>query len=167
VGVISRRIGEMLGIKNLENYFVAGILHDIGKLFFFKYFNEEFEQIIKLSAEKSISMKEAEKEVLGITHTVVGEMLAEKWRLPRNIINAISYHNTGLVNGRIDVLVACVHLADIVAGLLELSLTKEEFVPEPNFAIWDLIRLPNNAFTNSLDQFILDYEQSVNLLLTT
>jgi putative nucleotidyltransferase with HDIG domain len=167
VGVISRRIGEMLGIKNLENYFVAGILHDIGKLFFFKYFNDEFEEIIKLATEKNISVKEAEKEILGITHTVVGELLAEKWRLPRNIINAISYHNTGLVNGKIDVLVACVHLADIVAGLLELSLSKEEIVPEPNFAVWEMIRLPNNAFTNALDLFVQDYEQSVNLLLTS
>ena len=34
VGVITKLIGKELGVKNLENYFLAGILHDIGKLLF-------------------------------------------------------------------------------------------------------------------------------------
>lgn len=52
VGVISRNIAQALGEKKLENYFLAGILHDIGKIIFLEYAVEEYKKVFELAKKK-------------------------------------------------------------------------------------------------------------------
>ncbi len=166
VGVISRIIGREAGIKRLDNFFTAGILHDIGKLFFFKFFPEEYEEVINYAILNGITHKEAEKQLLGITHSVAGDLIAEKWKLPKNLKNAICFHSSGLIDGKYDDLVACVHIADIAAYMLELGfLGENNMVPKPNFIVWNNLNIPEKAFSKNLDLINLQFQESVNLLL--
>lgn len=165
VGVITRTLGKSLSIRHLENYFIAGILHDIGKLFFYRFMPEEYKKVIEYSQENSVSLREAEKTIIGITDTIAGELLAQKWRLPRNIINAISYHYSGLVDGKVDSLTSCVHLAEIISTMLELGDSGYDMILQPNAKLWDELKFDKNVFTNNLDQIITDYNESISLLL--
>lgn len=165
VGVITRLLGKELGIRNLENYFISGILHDIGKLFFYKYLPEEFAKAIEYSNDKDISVLQAERELLGMSHLNAGELLAEKWKLPRNIRNAISYHTSGLVDGKVNNLVSCVHLADITASILNLGNSLDSIISKPNPKIWDQLGFADNTFSKIYDDIISSYNDSVKLLL--
>ena len=165
VGAITRSLGKALSIHQLENYFVAGILHDIGKLFFYRYMPDEYIRVIEYSQENSISLREAEKTVIGVTDTIAGELLAQKWRLPRNIVNAISYHYSGLVDGKVDTLTSCVHLAEIISSILELGDSGNDIIPEPNIKIWEELNFDKKIFTKSMQQIIHDFDESVSLLL--
>jgi putative nucleotidyltransferase with HDIG domain len=165
VGVVTRFLGGTIGIKKLEDFFVAGILHDIGKLIFFKYIPDEYSKAVNYALENNLTAKEAEQEILGISHTVIGDMLAEKWRLPKSIRNAIAYHYSGRVGGEIDPLVACIHLADATACLLELGAAGDDMVPEINFDVWDYLKLPENIFTKSYSRLMQDYQACVDSLL--
>lgn len=166
VGVITRIIGQSLGIRSLENYFLAGILHDLGKLLFYEYADVEYGRALKLVLEKKISIREAEIQALGISHTVAGELLAERWRLPLPIRNAIRYHTTGVVpNGEPDVMLAAVHVANIVARAMELGFPGDDLIPEPNKKAFEILKLPSDFFTKMSDKIYFDYEQSVALIL--
>lgn len=165
VGCITRLIGTIIGIKNIENYFLSGIVHDIGKLFFLKNYEAEYRQVIDYVQENKVFIKEAEKKIFGLSHLTVGDLLAEKWRLPPSIRNTIKNHSTGIVNGRIDLQVGCVHLANIIARSLELGFAGDEYVPEPNPEIWASLNLPSNVFTKVLPRILIEYEQSVSILL--
>lgn len=79
VGVATRLIGAVVGEKNLENYFLAGIFHDIGKLVFFEYVPNEYAKVIELVESKKIPIKDAELEILGLNHARAGQLIAEKW----------------------------------------------------------------------------------------
>ena len=165
VGVITKLIGREFGVKNLENYFVSGILHDIGKLLFLKFLTKDYENTVNYAAEKKIIIKDAESISLGITHTIAGELIAEKWKLPAPIRNAIKYHHTGIVDSKVKFLPAAVHIADITARMLGLGNAGDEFIPEPNFAIWKDLTLPDDFFADNYQKIILDYDTSISLFL--
>ena len=165
VGVITRLIGKTIGVKNLENYFLAGILHDIGKLLFLKFIPEEYGEVFAKAIKRSKMLREIEQEELGITSAVAGELLAEKWRLPLNIRNSIRYKSVGIVDNKIDTTTACVHLANITADFLGLGLSDELVIQRPNAQIWTHLNLPDNFFIDFRERIIQDYEESTDLLL--
>jgi HD-like signal output (HDOD) protein len=165
VGIITRQIGKSTGIRNLENYFLSGILHDLGKLVFLKMIPAEYSQVMEYSINNKVTIREAENKLLGITHTVIGEMLTEKWRLPNSIKNAIRYHTTGMVDNTFDHLVGTVHIANIVANMYGMGYSWENIVPEPNIEIWNKMNLPEKFFTNNYNYITMEFNESLSLLL--
>jgi len=165
VGTITRLIGKSLGVSNLENYFLAGILHDIGKLLFFKFVPDEYAKAVNYAIDNNITAREAENEILGVNHIVAGELLAEKWRLPQSLRESIRYHIVGRVDNVNNQLIASVHIANIVASLLELGQSGEDVVLPPNQEALKTLSLPDNFWTKNYENLLLEYESAVSIFL--
>jgi HD-like signal output (HDOD) protein len=165
VGIITRLIGHHTNAKNIESYFLSGILHDLGKLFFLKVIPKEYSKVIQYSLENKKYLLDSEMKLLGITHTVIGELIAEKWSLPKSIKNSIRYHNTGIVNGEIDHLVSSVHIANIASSILGLGYRWEHLVPQPNYIVWKELNLSKDFFKMNIKKILNDYDESIKLLL--
>ncbi len=95
VGGSAKGIAKVLGLSSQEvDYaFLAGLLHDIGKLVMIKYFREEMGEAFRLAREKSILPHVAEAEVLGVSHAEIGAHLLSLWGLPDPILEAIALHH--------------------------------------------------------------------------
>lgn len=167
VGVISRYIARTLGFSNLEEYFVSGIVHDIGKLLFMKAIPDVYTKVLEYALENNVSLREVEKQTIGMTHTLAGKLLAERWRLPKPIQDVISNQYTGIKEGKSDNLVATVHLANVVASMLELGKTGDEVIPAINNKVYDVLKLQPRFFTKALPVIIKEYQDSVGLLLVS
>ncbi len=165
VGAITRNLGAQSGVTNLENYFIAGIMHDIGKLLFFRSIEQDYLKTITYAQDNMINIRDAEAEILGVTHTVAGELIAEKWKLPGSLKSAIRHHYSGVVDGRIDKMVACVHLANIIARMYELGETGDNLVPEPNINIWNVLAFKEDIFGQIFPKIMNDYEESLALFV--
>lgn len=165
VGVATRLIGAAVGEKNLENYFLAGIFHDIGKLVFFEYVPNEYAKVIDLADSKKIPIKDAELEILGLNHARAGQLIAEKWKLPQSVVNIVSGHHTGLI-GNVNTLLAAVHLGDIVARAFDLGYGGDSMIPEPNIKIWDILKLPKGFFSSVRKKMKDDYERLTKIMLS-
>ena len=165
VGTITRLIGKSLGITNLENYFLAGILHDIGKLLFFKFIPEQYTKAVNYAIENNLTAREAENEVLGVNHIVAGELLADKWKLPQSLRDSIRYHVVGRVENNNNQLVASVHIANTIATLLELGQSGEDVVAPPNQEAWKTLALPDNFWTKNYNNLLLEYDSAVSIFL--
>lgn len=164
VGVITRIIGVELGIKDLENYFIAGLIHDIGKLFFVAEFTKEYGDLQQKAKENNLNIAQCEKVVFGAHHDYVGELIATKWKLPQIFKNAIKYHNVGIVDGKIDQLIACVHLANATATLLELGDPGDNIIKTPNFEVWNTFSFPNGFFRKLYDPIMNAFMQASSIL---
>ncbi len=92
-GQISKILAGLLGYEMDGEEFVAGLLHDIGKIALDQFFHDEFVEVIDLTFREGVPMIEAEKKVLSITHAEIGSWLAEKWKLPLSLVEAIAYHH--------------------------------------------------------------------------
>lgn len=164
VGCITRILGTKLGIKNVENYFISGLLHDLGKLVFYKIFGEEYAKILRYSYDNFEEIREQEKKTFGITHEIAGEILAEKWRFSTIMREVIKYHYVFRKNTEDDTLIACVHLANIIAIAMNLGNSGSNAIYQPNYEIWGLLNLPEGALTAMHDEIMDTYLKSIDIL---
>lgn len=86
-------MAKELGLAHLqEEAFIAGLLHDIGKVILNVQDRAKFIETLKLSLEQGLNSVEAERRIFGIDHTEVGNAAAEAWKLPELLVYAIAHH---------------------------------------------------------------------------
>lgn len=165
VGIASRMIGAGSGADSLENYFLGGILHDVGKLIFFQFAKKDFVTALEKVEEKNISLKSAESEVFKFDHTLAGHLLAQKWKLPVSFQNAILYHHSGITSESTDNLIPSIYVANIVAKMLKLGKAGDDFIQKPNPLVWDKLKLPVGFFTKTRPRLEEDFQNTIRIML--
>ncbi len=116
VAVISRHLAEKTRLQLPDDSFTGGLLHDIGKIVLFQYFQDLFKKVWTSAKENNLSFYDAEKKEIPITHARIGGYLAKKWQLPESLIDAIKYHHALSKNANNLNLLMTVHVADIIAN---------------------------------------------------
>lgn len=98
-----------------EEAFVAGLLHDIGKVAIDLFVRAQFDQIMERALQDRIPFVEAEQAVLGFNHAMAGGLIAEKWNLPPLLVSVIKYHHQPSSAPDRDPMISVVHLADLLS----------------------------------------------------
>jgi putative nucleotidyltransferase with HDIG domain len=98
VGVTAKKIALKTGVdpKFVEEYFISGLLHDIGKVVINKALADDYYKVIRMSDDKAKELFECEKELLGIDHIEIAAKVCEKWRFSKDLIQAIVHHHSPL-----------------------------------------------------------------------
>lgn len=80
-----------LGLNDVDpmDCFIAGLLHDFGKVVFAQHMPTEFRKALEISLWNESPLHLALQEVIGADHAVVGAMLAEKWRFAPHLVETI------------------------------------------------------------------------------
>lgn len=99
--------------------FIAGLLHDFGKVVFAQLMPNEFRVALEKSKENNLSLHAALQETIGADHVLVGAMLVEKWRFAPHLIETIRYQHTG--DFRDTDMIACVFAANQISKKLEFG----------------------------------------------
>ncbi len=165
VGIAARLVGQTLGLPHQENFFVTGVLHDIGKLVFFEFSEDQFAAALALSKRSQQPLYTAELTVFGIEHSEAGALLAERWRFPSSIIQSIRHHQTGIVPGKYDELTAAVHLGNIYCRALELGYPGDDFIPQPNPEALKIIDAQPSLLKEITPSLLKNYEETAQFLL--
>lgn len=92
-GLMARHVDKKLQMRSLGREFVAGLLHDVGKIILDQYFHEEFMAAYNLSREQDRPMYETEMATCGTNHMEVGYYIARKWNLPPYLQDVILWHH--------------------------------------------------------------------------
>jgi HD-like signal output (HDOD) protein len=95
VGTLAKAIAVKQKVdKNIiDDSFIAGILHDLGKIILLSKFNITYKIVIEESKSKNITIVDAENQVLGVTHAAVGAYLLGLWGLSDAIVEAVALHH--------------------------------------------------------------------------
>ena len=72
---------------------LAGLLHDFGKVVFAQFLPAEFKLALTYSAENNVPLHIAERNTIGVDHSIVGAMLVEGWQFPKNLGDTIRHHH--------------------------------------------------------------------------
>jgi putative nucleotidyltransferase with HDIG domain len=108
-------IARKTGFPMAEQAFLAGLLHDIGKLVMLNFLKDEYTVIVEKTNTEEINLIRAETEILGIDHAQLGKMLAEKWNLPDVLKEPIAGHHKPRPGAEHLMISQIVHLANAVA----------------------------------------------------
>jgi len=77
----------------IDNTFISGLLHDVGKLLLFSRMNEKYEQAVTMALETPCSLHDAEQQVFGACHGDIGGYLIGLWGLPGSVVESITFHH--------------------------------------------------------------------------
>ena len=134
-------IAERLQLANPEEYAVAGLLHDMGKVVIAQTFPGEHAKIRQVVERRQCLMIDAEAEVLGVTHPEVGMWLLKKWSLPAKIVYPIAYHSNFHPRRDFADRTAVVHLADILCRGKGIGHPGDSRMPSLNPEAWSMLRM--------------------------
>jgi putative nucleotidyltransferase with HDIG domain len=140
-GVIARRIASQWREPNIERFFVAGLLHDIGRLVLFLRAGAQVKQAMDRAYETGQPLYRCETEVLECHHGQVGDALLAKWRFDGAYREAVAYHHSPTLARRHPIETAAVHVADIIAHGFGWGRSGEPRVPPFEPRAWAVLDL--------------------------
>ena len=130
VATASKLIAQKIGHSDTDEAFVAGLLHDVGKVVFDTQFPDEFRDVVEKAEDENILLLEAERELLGLDHAEAGQILLFKWQLPLPVVNAVGFHHDlEKAPAQYQRLAAIVHLADIICRKLKIGSGGDARIP--------------------------------------
>jgi len=129
-GVIGRRIARELNYRISGEVFVAGLLHDIGKLILNQYFPNEFNEIVERVKKNKESFVQAEIHIIGVGHALIGSWLTEKWNLPSQLVEVIKHHHTPDQAPEQTQIASIVQFADFLCKWRGIGYSGDKVIPE-------------------------------------
>ena len=148
-GLAAKILAEHLGYSPSE-FFIAGLIHDIGKLAMLMTFPHDYSPLLELSEPNQSRSVIKENEMFSIGHDDIGKRLLRRWLFPESLIMAVGYHHSPLLapTSRISPLI--VQMADILSLIYcnpeklnadDVIAIFKDFLPD-NLQIWRDNNLP-------------------------
>ncbi|MFQ5431830.1 MAG: HDOD domain-containing protein [Nitrospinota bacterium] len=145
--------------KHREEYFIAGLLHDIGKVIFLKFYPEDYSCIEDPDCLPEKSRSDLEYEAFGIGHSELGSMMADRWKLPALLSQVIRQHHDPVFDGSdFDQIKAAVHISDIFCNKIGIGIQKRTDMDLLTDESWKIMKLP----PDKPEALLGDLEDKVN-----
>jgi putative nucleotidyltransferase with HDIG domain len=115
-GVAAQWFARAFSYPNPEDAYVAGLLHDMGKLMLDQFALADYDRLFDLVQNYGLTFYQVEQKLFGVDHAYVGGLMAVKWNFPPVLIDAIQYHHAPGTS-TYKTLAALVNIANAVAPL--------------------------------------------------
>ncbi len=163
--IICELICEKLRPDLRDAGFTAALLHDIGQLLIAMSIKDSAESIVELMTENNLTDWQAEQEVIGISHDVLGGIVADTWNYPDELIHAIRYHQRPEDAKSPAFLTSVVHLSDSISLQLGYGLEAEQMKFEPHPSVLQSLAINAEAVDIFTEQAKLKVEERSNLFM--
>ncbi|NIQ00834.1 MAG: HDOD domain-containing protein [Nitrospinaceae bacterium] len=162
-GVAARSIAEIRGEKNIERFYLAGILHDIGRLVILKKEPEVARETLMQSRDKKENIYLSERDQLGFDHADVGGELLEAWQLPPRLVEAVRYHHQPQNAREFYLDTVIIHTADYIVHVLHVGSDADYSEPQLYPKSWEVIGISPDDFEFMRDKVNQQYEGIVKM----
>jgi len=127
--ILSRKLARIVGFRDPEKAYLAGLLHDLGYVVNFVVSPQHAKAALEKGAQAGVFLGEIEYQEMGFTHCQSGELVARKWKFADDVVEVILCHHNPAAAVIDPALVAIVALADRACRSSSLGLYKEQAAP--------------------------------------
>jgi len=152
--------GTQSGLSQ-ERFFIAGLLHDVGRLIMFKKLPYASTEAMLFARENSIPLVEAERSVLDFCHTDISEPLLASWQFPEGLSNMINYHHNPMEFPN-PLEPAIINVADNLANTVEIAQGGMYVLPGIDEEAWELLGIDSKPF---LRESVEQYREQIDIIL--
>ncbi len=155
-------LAKKRNIHNPEEISTAGLIHDLGKIVIKAELPDEYKKIQELVEQNSITMREAELEVLGVSHETIASWLISNWNLPLRLVIPVEYHHRPSEAGEYKKIAAICHFADILIRALGVGNGGDPWVPRLDHDAWELIKFTKKEIKEIIKEIedrLIDIEE--------
>jgi len=135
-GILAGNLARRRGERDPERLFVAGLLHDVGLLMMYRTIPDKSLLVQRFIRERGALLHQAEMNILGFDHAMLGGMMLRKWNLPYPLVNAVLRHHTP-DRGERHMEPALIHVANVMAAAMDNGPTGEPFIQPLNLVAWE------------------------------
>lgn len=161
VGASARVISRMVGMKEQEEAFIAGLLHDVGKLVILQYMPEKAKEIMAYVRANNCLISQAEEKVLGVTHAEVGAWLGDRWNLAKGLVDVCRFHHNPALSSQFQKMCSIVHLADIITRAVRVGSGGDRKIPNLSESAWRTLNLREQDFDRMIGETFEEIEKAV------
>jgi putative nucleotidyltransferase with HDIG domain len=162
VGLAARALAP-LARQNAELAFTGGLLHDIGQLVLASNFSAQYALALDYRKKHDCPLLLAEREILGLDHAEVGGLLAEAWRFPDSLHQAVADHHEPAA-ALADSLANVVHIADAFAHAMGLSNSGDELMMPVDPVAWERLGLDSEKCRKAIADIEHCFEETCQTL---
>ncbi len=166
-GIVARALASWRREANVERFFVAGMLHDIGQLIIATILGDLVRQMIEETQQSGGLFYDVELKRLGFDHAEAGGALLKEWKIPANIADPVAFHHRPGRSEQFPMEVSLIHLADIICQAFEFGQSCERFVPPLDAAAWDRLGMTPNQLGAVLKQAEPQIDETFAILSDT
>lgn len=162
-GLIAKLLATRLGLHDPDEMFLCGMLHDLG-IFVLNCHAADIYQTVIREAGNERTLTDAERKMLGFTHSEVGVWLADKWHLPDVVTASIRFHHEPSLTK--EHRIAIIHLADYISSKSFFSVTEQQksYLPDDsvfgtlNISRTDLAKMETEVDGQMISEWIFAHE---------
>lgn len=132
----SRLLAEHCQEENIERYFVAGLLHDIGSIVLYLKGGRKLRRLLARCTKNHELLTTAERAVFGFDHTSVGKELLALWGLPKVLQEAVEAHHTPARAKMFPRVANITHISEIMVDAMEMGSNGENYVSPISEEAW-------------------------------
>jgi HD-like signal output (HDOD) protein len=164
-GIASRIIAVYKRTENPERLYIAGMLHEVGRLIIFANFEKEVEKILEVYGENEELLCDIEKKQFGWNHAYLGAEFLKSWNLSESQIEAVKFHLNPLEGQSYQNETAIIHFGGIIAKILRLGNCGENFIPKIETKAWDILGLPMDILPSIFQQVDSQFAETVDVFM--
>jgi putative nucleotidyltransferase with HDIG domain len=150
VGITARLLAMERRLPKPDKFFVAGLLHDVGRLVLLSQAAEWAQAVFGLYQRERLLLRDAEKKILGYDHQQIAAELLQYWSYPPVLIQAVACHHTPWQSAaRLEATV--VHIADHLVNAMGIGSSGEQFIPPLDERAWTALGLGQETLAKIVD----------------
>ncbi len=158
----AKGLARVAGVLHPERLFIAGLLHDMGRLALCLEAPHEVLEVVQ-RRERGEEVCAVERELLGFDHAELGGALAARWRLPEVMVDAIAHHHRP-GEARKGYLEACIlHVADVISLAVDVQ-DDQRLQDYCDAEAWRRLRLDEGVVRTVIQDALMDFLETLELI---